>query len=333
MFAGGVALFLYGLYQMGEGLKALADGRLREVLRKAADSPLRAVLAGAGVTALIQSSSATTVMAVQLTDAGILDLWQAAGIIMGANVGTCVTAWMLGAGKWGIGIVVVIFLTMGLLVRNKDKIHTNNCHKKGKWTFCPHAALNSAEYHVRRHKIIRKSIEKITCILAGLAMLFTGMEGMQAGLAPLAGSAAFRRMLTQFGDPLQGVFTGTVFTALIQSSSASVGVLQALGAAGAVNYGTVIPVVLGQNIGTCVTALLACITMGRNGKLAALFHLVFNVVGAGVFLFGFYGLHRIAGFEFLQNKASAMGIALVHTVFNLVTTAVLLPMLSPVSDF
>ena len=293
-FAGGIALFMYGMYQMGEGLSRLAGGRLERFLGKVAKTPFRAVAAGAGVTAVLQSSSAVTVMVVQFVNAGMLGLRQAAGVIMGANIGTCVTAWMLGVPGLGKYLFAVALVGAALVL----------CIQSG-----------------------ADEKRDIAGILLGLSLLFLGMEGMQTGTASLADHPGFQRLLIQFSHPAQGILAGAFVTAVIQSSSVSVGILQALSAGGAVTYEIAIPVILGQNIGTCVTSVLAGIGVGAKGRAAAAVHLVFNVVGVGIFLFGFYGLHSVVRFPFMGRPVNGVGIAIIHTVFNLLTTAVLLPML------
>lgn len=306
-FAGGIALFMYGMYQMGEGLARLAGGRLAVFLGRVAKSPAKAVAAGAGVTAVLQSSSAVTVMVVQFVNAGMMGLRQAAGVIMGANIGTCVTAWMLGAPEVSRYLFVAALVAATVVLWRGIDAQKRGGAGAGAG---PHAGAKDA-----------------AGILLGAALLFLGMDGMQAGTEALAESPQFQRLLLRCSDPLQGLLTGALVTAVIQSSSVSVGILQALSAGGAMRYETAIPVILGQNIGTCVTALLACIGVGAKGRAAAAVHLAFNVAGTGIFLFGFYGLHRIVGFSFMSRPVHSVGIAVIHTVFNLVTTVVLLPFL------
>jgi len=319
-FACGIGFFLFGMYQMGEGLRVLVGDRMKKYIRFMAVSPWRAVLTGAGVTSLIQSSSAATVLVVQLTDVGVLTLWQAAGMIMGANIGTCITAWMSGAGvrisEAVAGCLAVAAVLLLLHVRfGRVPEKKSREARKGKSGF-----------------VRRKQCAKIVSILFGFGLLLIGMEGMKIGLSPIARRASFRQMLTQFQSPLHGVAAGAMLTAVIQSSSACVGILQALSSTGAMTYKIVMPVILGQNIGTCVTALMSCFGTGRNGKIAALFHLLFNLIGTGIFLVGLYGLRGMEVIPFGEKKASAMGIALAHTVFNMATTVVLLPMLYILSD-
>lgn len=329
-FAGGIALFLYGMYRMGEGISALAGGRMKIFLERMAKTPLRAVAAGAGVTALLQSSSAVTVMVVQFTDAGMMGLRQAAGIIMGANVGTCVTAWLLGAPKLGryfVGAALagaVILQGMGGRIhraRRPDRVIAADAKIKGA------AAAEKATSTERAASTGSAAARAGAATLFGFALLFLGMEGMQAGTASWADSPAFRQLLIRFSDPMEGVLAGALVTAVLQSSSVSVGILQALSAGGGIRYATAIPVILGQNIGTCVTSLLSCIATGVKGRMAAVLHLLFNVVGAGIILFGFCGLQRVLKFPFLSRPADGLGIAVIHTVFNLGTAAVLLPLL------
>lgn len=312
-FAGGIALFMYGMYQMGEGLARLAGGRLAAFLGRVAKSPAKAVAAGAGVTAVLQSSSAVTVMVVQFVNAGMMGLRQAAGVIMGANIGTCVTAWMLGVPEVSRYLFVVALVAAALVLWRGSSAQ--------KWSGAGSGGGASAGAGTHA------GAKDAAGTLLGAALLFLGMDGMQAGTAALAESAQFQRLLMRCSDPLQGLLTGALVTAVIQSSSVSVGILQALSAGGAMRYETAIPVILGQNIGTCVTALLACIGVGARGRAAAAVHLAFNVAGTGIFLFGFYGLHRIVGFPFMSRPVHSVGIAVIHTAFNLVTTVVLLPFL------
>ncbi|MBR1854957.1 MAG: Na/Pi cotransporter family protein, partial [Lachnospiraceae bacterium] len=228
-----------------------------------------------------------------------------------ANIGTCVTAWMLGVPEMSRFLYIAALGGAALVLCLQGwAVSRGRMRKKG---------MSTNEDG--------SGAKDVAGILLGLALLFLGMDGMQAGTAVLAESRTFQQFLMNCSNPLQGVFAGAAATAVLQSSSVSVGILQALSAGGVMRYETAVPVILGQNIGTCVTALLACIGVGARGRVAAAVHLVFNVVGTGIFLFGFYGLHRILEFSFMGRSVGSVGIALIHTVFNLATTAVLLPML------
>lgn len=299
---GGLALFLYGMHVLGEGLSKASGGRLEQILEKLTYSKWRAVLLGAGVTAVIQSSSATTVMVVGFVNSGIMKLSQAIGIIMGANVGTTITSWILSltgieSGNFFIQLLKPtvfsqIFALVGvmlLLFSKKD-----------------------------RHK-------NAATILIGFAVLMVGMDTMSAAVKPLAEVPEFTNILLLFSNPIPGLLAGVVLTAVIQSSSASIGILQALCATGAVSYGTAMPIIMGQNIGTCVTALLSSVGTSKNARRAAIIHLYFNVIGTIVFMIVFYGLHAAIPFPFMEETAKPYGIAVVHTVFNVFATCLLLP--------
>lgn len=299
--AGGLALFLYGMETMGKGLSQISGGKLERILERLTSSPLKAVLLGAGVTAVIQSSSATTVMVVGFVNSGIMKLTQAVGIIMGANIGTTVTSWILSLS----GIESSNFF-LRLLKPS---------------SFSPVLAL----FGVALLMFSRQEKKKdLGTILVGFAILMTGMETMSDTVKPLADVPEFTGILTMFSHPLLGMLCGAVLTAVIQSSSASVGILQALCATGAVSFGTAVPIILGQNIGTCVTALLSGIGAHRNARRTALIHLYFNLIGTAVFLLFFYGLHAFLRFD-LEGPVNAAGIAAVHSLFNVTAVAVLLP--------
>lgn len=299
---GGLSLFLYGMYTMSEGLSKASGGRLEQILARLTDSPVRAVFCGAGITALIQSSSAATVMVVGFVNAGIMRLSQAAGVIMGANVGTTVTSWILGfAGMES---------SSGLLKMMKPAL------------FSPVLALIGV---VMLSCPRKDKYKNIASVLVGFSLLMFGMDSMSKGVKPLVDIPEFTHMLKNFAHPLTGLLAGLALTAVLQSSSACVGILQALCATGAVSYGTAIPIILGQNIGTCATALLSAIGAGRNAKRAAFIHLYFNLIGAGLFLTGFYTVHAVVPLRFLTKAADGFGIALIHSVFNLTALIVLFP--------
>lgn len=258
---GGLALFLYGMQVMGDGLAKISGGKLEKILENLTSSKLRAVLLGLGVTAVIQSSSATTVMVVGFVNSGIMKLTQAVGIIMGANIGTTVTAWILSLA----GIESNNFF-MSLLKPS---------------SFAPILALIGIVLLMFTKNSRKKDIG---AILVGFAVLMFGMDTMSAAVKPLADVPEFTNLLLAFSNPIAGVLAGTVLTAIIQSSSASVGILQALCVTGAVPYSAAFPIIMGQNIGTCVTALLSAIGANKNAKRAAMIHLYFNIIGTVVFL-------------------------------------------------
>lgn len=299
---GGLALFLYGMYLMSEGLSMVSGKRLERILARLTDSPAGAVLCGAGVTALIQSSSATTVMVVGFVNSGIMGLEQAAGIIMGANVGTTVTAWILGlVGMESSSVLLWIMKPT---------------------SFSPVLALVGVVILLSAKQDQYKNIASVP---VGFFMLMFGMETMSNGVKPLVSVPEFTGIITSFSHPLTGLLAGLTLTAALQSSSASVGILQALCATGAVSYGTAVPIILGQNIGTCVTAILSAVGAGRNARRAALIHLYFNMIGTGIFLIGFYAVHAIVPFKFFTKAADGFGIALLHSAFNIAALIVLFP--------
>lgn len=299
---GGLALFLYGMETMGKGLARASGGKLERILEKLTSSPLKAVLLGAGVTAVIQSSSATTVMVVGFVNSGIMKLNQAVGIIMGANIGTTITSWILSLS----GIESSNFF-MRLLKPT---------------SFAPVLALIGVFFLMFSKKEKKKDIG---VILVGFAILMTGMETMSGAVKPLADVPEFTGILTMFSNPILGMICGAVLTAVIQSSSASVGILQALCATGAVSFGTAIPIIMGQNIGTCITAVISGIGAHKNAKRTALVHLYFNLIGTILFMIVFYSLNGFVHFSFMNDAANAAGIAVVHSAFNVAATLVLLP--------
>lgn len=299
---GGLALFLYGMEVMGNGLSKASGGKLEQILEKLTSSKLKAVLLGAGVTAVIQSSSATTVMVVGFVNSGIMKLTQAIGIIMGANIGTTVTSWILSLS----GIESESFLVRLLKPSS----------------FSPVLAIVGVVFLMFSKK---EKLKDAGTILIGFAVLMFGMDTMSGAVKPLADVPEFTGILTAFSNPLLGLIAGTVLTAVIQSSSASVGILQALCATGSVTYGAAIPIIMGQNIGTCVTAMLSGIGASKNARRAALVHLYFNIIGTVIFMAGFYAIHAAVPFAFMEDAANAAGIALVHTAFNVFATALLLP--------
>ncbi len=299
---GGLALFLYGMSVMGDGLAKTAGGKLEQILEKLTSTPLRGVILGAAVTAVIQSSSATTVMVVGFVNSGIMKLRQAVGIIMGANIGTTITSWILSLSGIQSDHVFIQMLKPS--------------------SFSPILAVIGIIFLMFSKNSRKKDIGGI---LLGFTVLMFGMETMSTAVAPLADVPEFTKVFTMFSNPLLGMLAGALLTAIIQSSSASVGILQALCTTGAVTYRAAIPIIMGQNIGTCVTALISSIGAKENAKRAAFVHLYFNIVGTVLFLSVFYGLHAVFHFDFLENVMSSADIAVIHTLFNVVATAVLLP--------
>ena len=299
---GGLALFLYGMNVMGAGLEKMSGGKLEKILETLTSNPIKAVLLGAGVTAVIQSSSATTVMVVGFVNSGIMKLSQAVGIIMGANIGTTVTSWLLSlSGLQGDNFFIQMLKPS---------------------SFSPILAMIGIILCMSKKSDKKKDIGEI---LLGFAVLMYGMESMSGAVEPLADVPEFTNILTMFHNPFLGVLAGAVLTAIIQSSSASVGILQALSVTGAFTYGSVIPIIMGQNIGTCVTAMISGIGASRNAKRAALIHLYFNIIGTILFLGIFYTANAIHPFAFLGEVATPFGIAVVHSCFNVAATLVLLP--------
>lgn len=300
---GGLALFLYGMHIMGDGLAKTSGGKLEVILERFTSSPIKAVLLGAGVTAVIQSSSATTVMVVGFVNSGIMKLTQAVGIIMGANVGTTITSWILSlTGIEGESLLIQLLKPS---------------------SFSPVLAMIGVALI-----LFAKSTKKkdVGTILAGFAILMTGMDTMSAAVKPLAEIDEFTRLFLMFSDkPLIGVVVGALLTAIIQSSSASVGILQALCLTGSVSYASALPIIMGQNIGTCVTALLSAIGANKNAKRAAFVHFYFNLIGTVIFMVVFYALNAMMNFAFMGLAANAAGIAVIHSCFNILSTLILLP--------
>lgn len=300
---GGLALFLYGMTAMGNGLSKMAGGKLESILEKLTSKRIFAVLLGAAVTAVIQSSSATTVMVVGFVNSGIMQLSQAVGIIMGANVGTTITSWLLSL----TGIEGSTFWLQLLKPSSFSPVL---------------AAVGIILTMTSKEESKKKDIGNI---LLGFAILMFGMETMSGAVEPLAGNPKFVGILTAFSNPILGMLAGAILTAVIQSSSASVGILQALCATGAVSYGAAIPIIMGQNIGTCVTSIISSFGANRNAKRAAAIHLLFNVIGTVLFMVVFYSINAFVPFAFLQDSANAAGIAVIHSLFNVGCCIVLYP--------
>ena len=301
----GLALFLYGMDAMGDSLKKSAGSSLKNILAKMTSNPLKGFLLGLVVTSVIQSSSATTVMVVGFVNSGTMTLLQAVGVIMGANVGTAVTAWLTALSgiesaegaleivKWlkpdsWMPILAVIGICMIMFAKRGKK-------------------------------------KDIGAILLGFAILMVGMSMMSDSVAGLKESESFKSILTMFENPILGVLAGLVLTAIVQSSSASVGILQSLTVTGAITYGAAIPIVMGQNIGTCVTAMISSIGANKNGRRAAIVHLYFNIIGVVVVLSLFYILNAIFGFAFVHLPIDMWGVAGVHTIFKIISVALIAP--------
>ncbi len=299
---GGLAFFLFGMNTMSKSLEKMAGGKLERILKKMTSNPIKSLLLGAGITIAIQSSSAMTVMLVGLVNSGVMELNQTIGVIMGSNIGTTLTAWILSLS--GIESESV-FIKM---------LKPEN--------FSPLFALAGVILIMGSRKQRRRDIGRI---LVGFSILMYGMELMGDAVSPLADMPQFSSMLTAFENPLLGVLVGTVFTGIIQSSAASVGILQALALTGSITYGMAIPIIMGQNIGTCVTALISSIGVNRNAKRVSIIHISFNVIGTAVFLVIFYGGNLLFDFQFMKAVTSPVGIAFCHTVFNVCTTLMLLP--------
>lgn len=302
-FLGGLALFLYGMNVMGGALEKQAGGRFKRVLERITSNPLSGVLLGTGITAIIQSSSATTVMVVGLVNSGILTLGNSVGVIMGANIGTAVTAWLLSLTE----------------IDGTGSFLLQMCKPS---SFSPVLAVIGICLVMGAKSDRKRDIGKI---LLGFAVLMFGMETMSTSVAPLQDVPQFREVLTMFSNPILGVLAGTVVTGIIQSSSASVGILQAMSATGSITFAVAIPIVMGQNIGTCVTALISSAGTNANARRAALVHLFFNILGVIVCLSGFYILNAIFDFSFMEQNIDAVGIAIVHTVFKIINTCIFLP--------
>ncbi len=299
---GGLALFLFGMSTMSGGLEKTAGGKLEKILKVMTDRPIKALFLGIVITATIQSSSAVTVMLVGLVNSGIMQLGQSVGVIMGSNIGTTVTAWILSLA----GIESDNFFVSLLKPSN----------------FSPIIAFIGILLTMVAKK---ERLKEIGGICLGFAILMFGMEMMSDSMAPLSEMQEFRDLMVMFNNPLLGLLIGIVMTAVIQSSSATVGILQALSLTGALSYSMAIPIIMGQNIGTCVTALISSIGVSKNAKRVAAIHVYFNLIGTAVLLSLFYGINAIFDFAFAESVIDPAGIAIVHSIFNLATTALLFP--------
>ena len=299
---GGLSLFLFGMDVMGKALERQAGGRLQTILAKMSSNVFKGFLLGLGVTAVIQSSSATTVMVVGFVNSGIMTLKQAVGVIMGSNIGTTVTAWILSlSGLEGDSFLIKLFKPS---------------------TLAPLIGIIGVVMYMGKNEK-RKGIGTI-CL--GFMALMTGMDIMGDSMEFLESEPWFAQLMISFSNPIIGILFGAGLTAIIQSSSASVGILQGLCGTGVVTFGSAIPIILGQNIGTCITAIMGAIGANRNARRTAMVHLLFNVVGVTIFVVVFYGLGLFIDWKFLTDVAAAWDIAVIHTCFNIAATAVLMPM-------
>lgn len=300
---GGLSLFLFGMNIMGQALERRAGGRLRSVLGKLTTGKLTGLLTGLGITAVIQSSSATTVMVVGFVNSGLMTLKQAINVIMGANIGTTVTAWLLSLAGIDSSNVFISLLKPS--------------------SFTPVLALVGIIFYM----FCKSSKKKDTgMILLGFATLMFGMEAMSGAVSGLRDVPEFQNLFIMFQNPILGVIAGTLLTAVIQSSSASVGILQALAVTGQVTYGAAIPIIMGQNIGTCVTAMISSVGANKNAKRAAMVHLSFNIIGTVVWLSVYSVIKAAFSPAIINESASLFGIAVAHSVFNFLCTVLMLPL-------
>lgn len=299
---GGLALFLYGMNMLGDGLKKASGGKLEIILEKLTSNKLMAILLGAGVTAVIQSSSATTVMVVGFVNSGIMKLSRAVGVILGANVGTTVTAWILSLTDVKGSNVFLQLLKPS--------------------SFSPILAIVGIFLLNMGKKEIHKNVGTI---MVGFAILMTGMDTMSNSVTPFAQSPEVSKILLMFSNPVLGMLAGLILTAIIQSSSASVGILQALCASGAVSYATAIPIIMGENVGACMPALISGAGGNKGAKRTALIHLYYNIIKTVVFMAVFYAIDAFVHFEFMGQAASAVGVAVIHSAFNVAAVIAIYP--------
>ncbi len=298
---GGLALFLFGMDVMGKGLEKQAGNSLQTILERLTSNPVKGFCLGAIVTALIQSSSATTVMVIGFVNSGLIQLRQAISVVIGSNVGTTITSWILSLTNLeGDAWYIQIFKPS---------------------TFTPILALIGVGLYM-----FSKRRKDIGSILLGFSVLMFGMSTMSSAVEPLADVPAFTNILVKFNNPILGVLMGAALTAIIQSSSASVGILQALSVTGAITLGNAVPIILGQNIGTCVTALISSVGANKNAKRVAIVHLYFNIIGVVVFLLLFYLVQLFFPLSFIDDPVNGFMIAVVHTIFNLFATVLMLPL-------
>lgn len=302
---GGLAFFLFGMHTMGKSLEKAAGSKMESILEKMTDNTLKGLLLGAGVTAIIQSSTATTVMVVGFVNSGIMKLRQAVGIIMGANLGTTITSWILSLTGIEGGNTFMKLLKPS--------------------NFSPVFAVTGI---VMLMFFKDSKRQNIGTILIGFGILMTGMDTMSKAVEPLASVSEFGQILTMFQNPILGILAGAVLTAIVQSSSASVGILQALAVTGSISFSVAIPIVMGQNIGTCITAVISTIGANKNAKRAGFIHLYFNIIGAVILYMAYLIINSLWKFGFSEKIINAGDVAIIHTVFNLLSTIILLPFAS-----
>lgn len=300
---GGLAFFIYGMNQMSQSLERIAGARMEKIIDRMTKNRVAGLLMGCIITIAIQSSSAVTVMLVGLVNSGLMNIANTAGVIMGSNIGTTITAWVM-------SLIGISGDNPILRMLKPD-------------SFSPLLAFIGIVMIMLAKAQKKKDVGNA---FLGFAILMYGMLLMSGSVAPLAESPAFARVLTAFKNPLLGILIGLVVTAVIQSSAASVGMLQALSLSGGISFGMAIPIIMGQNIGTCATAILSSIGVGKNAKRVAVIHLFFNLIGTAVFAVGFFALHGVLDFAFVDRAIDPAGIAFCHTIFNIGTTALLLPL-------
>lgn len=298
LFAGGLGMFIYGMQIMSQGLENAAGNKMKTLLEALTKNKIMGVMLGAVITAVIQSSSATTVMVVGFVNAGIMNLTQAMGVIMGANIGTTMTAWIVSMGEWASFLkpstLAPLAIAFGVVVMMIGK---------------------------------RRATKNVASIVVGFGLLFVGIDNMSAAMSGLKDIPAFTNLFVQLGNnPILAILVGAGVTAIIQSSSASVGILQSLAVAGLMPFNSAVYIIMGQNIGTCVTAMLSSMGAKKNAKTAALMHLLFNIIGTVIFSVGSIAFFTIANPEWGQGIITATQISLVHTLFNITTTVLLFPM-------
>ncbi|MBS5843580.1 MAG: Na/Pi cotransporter family protein [Clostridiales bacterium] len=299
---GGLAFFLFGMHVMSSGLERLAGGRLEQILKKMTSNAFKSFLLGLGITVAVQSSSAVTVMLVGLVNSGLMEIGQTIGVIMGSNIGTTLTSWLLSLSGIKSGNPIINLLNPSNL--------------------SPIIALVGILLIMLSKQNKKKDAGSI-CI--GFAVLMTGMGMMSGAVAPLADRPGFISAMTAFQNPILGVVVGAVLTGIIQSSAASVGILQALSLTGGITYGMAIPIIMGQNIGTCVTALLSSIGVSKNARKVSVIHISFNLIGTLIGLIVIFGINLLFPIELLKNTISPIGVAISHSIFNVFTTLILLP--------
>lgn len=298
---GGLAFFLYGISIMSSSLEKIAGGKLEKLLKKMTSSPLKGLLLGAGITAVIQSSSATTVMLIGLVNSGLMELSQTISVIIGTNIGTTITAWILSLSGIDAGTSIILKLL-------KPE------------SFTPLLAFIGVCMIMAAKSTKNKSVGSV---MVGFAILMFGMGLMSSSMAPLADDEGFRNTMVAFSNPILGFLVGVILTVIIQSSSASVGILQALSMVGGVSWGAAIPIILGQNLGTCISAVLASIGVSTNAKRVAVVHVLFNSIGALILLPLFYLANAIFHFAFVNTDINPAGIAVVHSTYNIITAIML----------